>query len=92
MQNSSRIPPNEARGESNGPSYSVEMESFYKGTLHNGFNVDLEQKAVYDAHLLNESIRNFIWQDVTVTVRDTKTKKQKAILDNVEGVVKAGNE
>ena len=69
------------------------MDSFYKGGgMRDGFNVDLEQKTVYDAHLLNESVRNFIWQDVTVTVRDSKTKKPKAILDNVEGIVRAGNE
>ncbi|KAH9219946.1 P-loop containing nucleoside triphosphate hydrolase protein [Leptodontidium sp. 2 PMI_412] len=67
------------------------MESFYTGgVLHDRYNVDIEQKAGDDAHLLNNTVRNFIWQDVTVTVKDNKTGKPKAILDNVEGIVKAG--
>ncbi|KAG4440503.1 hypothetical protein IFR05_004038 [Cadophora sp. M221] len=81
--------PAETRKGSVGP--GLEMESFYTtGVLHDRFNVDIEQKAGSDAHLLNNTVRNFIWQDVTVTVKDNKTGKPKAILDNVEGIVKAG--
>ena len=84
MQNLMRA---ETRGQ------GIEMETFYKnGFLHDHFNTDIEQKSGGDdAHLLNNTVRNFIWQEVTVTVKDNKTGKPKAILDNVEGIVKAGN-
>lgn len=69
----------------------LEMSSLYTGgVLNDRYNVDIEQKASDEAHLLNNTVRNFIWQDVTVTVNDNKTGKPKAILDNVEGIVKAG--
>ncbi|KAL2069552.1 hypothetical protein VTL71DRAFT_14231 [Oculimacula yallundae] len=80
---------NEARKGSFGP--GLEMESLYTGGVsHERYNVDIEQKAGNEAHLLNNNVRNFIWQDVTVTVKDKKTGKPKAILDNIEGIVKAG--
>ena len=70
----------------------LEMQSLNNGgVLHDQYNVDIEQKAGDDAHLLNTTVRNFIWQDVTVTVKDNKTGEPKAILDGVEGFVKAGN-
>jgi len=54
------------------------------------FSVDIEQKAVDDAHLMNNTVRNFAWQGITVVVKDHKTKKPKAILENVDGFVEAG--
>ncbi|PBP16702.1 ABC transporter [Diplocarpon rosae] len=53
-------------------------------------DVDIEQKSGEDAHLRNTSVRSFIWQDITVTVKDAGTGKPRAILENVEGIVKAG--
>ncbi|XMA17305.1 hypothetical protein WAI453_010096 [Rhynchosporium graminicola] len=80
---------NETRKGSFGP--GLEMESLYTGSvLRERYDVDIEGKASDEAHLLNNTVRNFIWQDVTVTVKDKKTGKPKAILDNVEGIVKAG--
>lgn len=52
--------------------------------------MDIEQKAVDDAHLRNTTIQNFVWRGVTVTVKDNKTKKPKAILDGIDGIVRAG--
>lgn len=54
------------------------------------FMTDVEQSAVDDAYLKNTTVRNFMWKDVTVTVKDHKTKEAKAILDTVSGVVEAG--
>jgi hypothetical protein len=52
-------------------------------------NVDVEQKAV-DSSLKNDTIRNFGWQGLTVTIKDRKTKEPKAILANVDGYVESG--
>lgn len=49
---------------------------------------DVEQAA--DAHLLNTTVRNISWQGVTVSVTDRTTKSPRKIVENVDGVVKAG--
>ena len=54
------------------------------------FSVDVEQKAVDEAHLQNTTVHDFTWQGVTVTVKDRKTKQPKVILDGINGTVKAG--
>jgi len=51
---------------------------------------DVEKNAGDYAHLTNASIRSFGWEAVTVTVKDRSTKKAKAILQGINGVVKAG--
>lgn len=52
--------------------------------------VDLEQNALAEARPRNTTVRNISWSGVTVTVKDRVTKKQKTIVDNVEGFVEAG--
>ena len=52
---------------------------------------DLERNTGDYAHLTNSSIRSFGWEAVTVTVKDRSTKKPKAILQGINGVVKAGS-
>jgi ABC-type multidrug transport system ATPase subunit len=52
--------------------------------------MDSEQRPVAEKHLLNTTIKNFTWRDVTVTVKDRETKQPKAIVDNVQGIVEAG--
>lgn len=42
------------------------------------------------AHLTNETVRNFTWSNVTVTVNDRATKKPLDILSDVSGIVEAG--
>jgi len=52
--------------------------------------VDVEQQAVAEAHLMNRTVRNFSFKGVTVTVKDRETKREKNIVDNVDGFVEAG--
>lgn len=51
--------------------------------------VDLEKSAA-DVHLQNTTVKSFAWQNITAIVKDHKTKKPKALLDGVNGIVKAG--
>jgi hypothetical protein len=62
----------------------------YDLELRTPYPTDVEHAAVDDTHLRNTTVRNFIWQDVTVTVKDNETKCPKAILDRVSGIVEAG--
>lgn len=52
--------------------------------------LDVEQKAVGDSSLRNDTVRNFTWKGLTVTIKDRKTKEPKDILANVDGYVEAG--
>ena len=65
-------------------------DNIHKTTTQDLYSVDIEQKAVEDAHLMNDTVRNFTWQGITVVVKDHKTKQPKTILENVEGSVEAG--
>jgi hypothetical protein len=56
----------------------------------NPFAVDIEEAAMADCHLENNTVKNFSWQHVTVTVKDHKTGHPKAILNDVDGAVQAG--
>jgi ABC-type multidrug transport system ATPase subunit len=42
------------------------------------------------AHLTNETVKNFSWDNVTVTVNDRATKQPLDILSNINGIVEAG--
>ncbi|KAK7755365.1 hypothetical protein SLS62_002592 [Diatrype stigma] len=42
------------------------------------------------AHLLNTTVHTLAWREVTVTVKDQSTKELRNIVDNVEGIVEAG--
>lgn len=55
-----------------------------------GQNLDIDLEAVNEAHLLNEEVKTFAWQGIKVTVKDHKTKEIKAILDDVDGIIEAG--
>ncbi|RMJ13823.1 hypothetical protein CDV36_006490 [Fusarium kuroshium] len=52
--------------------------------------MDLEERPVAEKHLFNTTVKNLTWRGVTVTVKDRETKEPKTIVDNVEGVVEAG--
>jgi thiamine biosynthesis lipoprotein ApbE len=52
--------------------------------------VDVEQRALAEAHLMNSTVRNFTWKGVTVTVKDRESKQPKTIVDACEGIVEAG--
>ncbi|KAK0621462.1 P-loop containing nucleoside triphosphate hydrolase protein [Bombardia bombarda] len=53
-------------------------------------SVDVEKRAVAEAHLINTTVRNISWKGATVTVKDRETKLPKNIIENVEGIVEAG--
>lgn len=55
-----------------------------------GNDLDVEQGAVDELQLRNTTVHNISWKGVTVTVKDRETKLPKTIVDNVEGIVKAG--
>jgi len=72
------------------PSASVDTDPIDKIPPHDAYAVDIEQKAVEDSHLMNDTVRHFAWQGVTVTVKEHGTKLPKTILEGVNGIVKAG--
>ncbi|KAI9763697.1 MAG: hypothetical protein M1840_009170 [Geoglossum simile] len=51
---------------------------------------DPEQNWKHDSQLDNHSVHSFTWKNVSVTVKDRKTKDLKKILSKVDGCVKAG--
>ncbi|KAH8658047.1 P-loop containing nucleoside triphosphate hydrolase protein [Xylariales sp. PMI_506] len=51
---------------------------------------DVEQLIFSDTHLMNTSVHYITWKGITVTVKDRNTKQSKNIVDNVEGLVEAG--
>jgi hypothetical protein len=61
-----------------------------EGDAHDFFHVDVEQKTVDDASLKNDTVQNFAWQGISVTVKDRETKSPKAILSNIDGYVEPG--
>ena len=65
---------------------------FYKNITdgHDPFTTDIELQSVDDSPLMNNTVKSFLWKDITVTVKDHKTKQPKAILDGVDGLVEAG--
>jgi hypothetical protein len=72
------------------PTDMFEMLHLYNVVIQDAATVDIEQKEVYNAHLVNDTVQTFAWRGITVDVKDHKTKKPKAILENVEGFVEAG--
>lgn len=63
---------------------------FYKSVTQDALNNDIEQCTVDNPQLMNNTVKNLIWKNVTVTVKDHKTKQPKTILDNVDGIIEAG--
>jgi hypothetical protein len=68
---------------------TMEEVKFYK-TARDNFNIDIEQNTVDGTQLMNNTVSSFTWKNITVTVKDHKTKEPKAILDGVNGIVEAG--
>lgn len=50
---------------------------------------DLEQN---DGHnfLMNNSVQSFSWNDLTVTVKDRRTKQPRNLIENINGSVQQG--
>ncbi|KPM46008.1 hypothetical protein AK830_g531 [Neonectria ditissima] len=53
-------------------------------------DMDVEQRPVAEKHLVNSTVKNLTWRGVTVTVKDRVSKDLKTIVDNVDGIVEAG--
>jgi ABC-type multidrug transport system ATPase subunit len=51
---------------------------------------DIEKCSADYAHLTNETVYSFSWEDVTVTVKDRASKQPLDILAGVNGMVEAG--
>lgn len=52
--------------------------------------MDQDEEGGPDAHFQNNSIRSFLWAGVTVKVGNGRTRQQKAILSNLNGMVIQG--
>lgn len=52
--------------------------------------MDLEMNPVPSTHLLNHTIHDFAWENLSVFVKDRSTGSSLAILDNACGVARAG--
>lgn len=72
------------------PPKTLEVEKSYQAISQDAFSVDIEQKAVDDAHLLNNTVKSIAWKGITVNVKHRQTKVSTAIVDNVDGFVEAG--
>ncbi|KAI1861575.1 hypothetical protein JX265_009542 [Neoarthrinium moseri] len=51
---------------------------------------DMEQGSVTEAHLLNTTVESISWYGVTVAVKDRQSKSPRSLVENVEGIVRAG--
>ncbi|KAJ4407426.1 hypothetical protein N0V91_004010 [Didymella pomorum] len=51
---------------------------------------DVEKGAMDYAHLTNTTVHSFSWENVTVSVKDRKTKQPLDILSGVDGIIEAG--
>lgn len=58
--------------------------------IPDAFTSDSELGFTHNVHLRNNTVKTFIWKDVSVIVEDRVTKQPKAILDQVDGIVLAG--
>jgi ABC-type multidrug transport system ATPase subunit len=52
--------------------------------------LDLELNAIPGGHLVNDVVETFGWKAMNVTVKDRSTKAALAILNNANGLAKAG--
>ncbi|EPS45883.1 hypothetical protein H072_154 [Dactylellina haptotyla CBS 200.50] len=68
---------------------SSDDTSVEQGNIHFG-PADLELNRIQTSHLINDAVDHFSWKNLTVTVKDRKTKKAIQILDNAHGIVNAG--
>jgi hypothetical protein len=53
-------------------------------------STDIEDGIVTETHLMNNDVRNVSWKGVTIAVKDGKTGEPRIVLDNIDGVVRAG--
>lgn len=56
---------------------------------HSG-DVEKDAAGLGYAHLTNDTVQSFSWEDITVTVKDRATKQPLNILSGVSGIIQAG--
>ncbi|KAF9884887.1 hypothetical protein FE257_000954 [Aspergillus nanangensis] len=56
--------------------------------LHRGSTADIEKAS--HRFLLNNTVQSFSWTDLTVTVKDRRTKQPRNLIDGSSGTVKQG--
>jgi len=66
------------------------MAADYRQNCENSDKGDPEQNTATDALLANTIVSSFSWKDIYVTVRDKQSNKDKHILSNANGKIKAG--
>lgn len=52
--------------------------------------MDPEHNSFIEKHLFNTTVTSIAWHGVTVTVKEDKSKRGRAIIQNVEGIVESG--
>jgi len=70
------------------PNLNEAMDITLEG--RDSYGTDAEKTVADEAHLQNTTVRNYLWRDITVTVKDRETKQPLHLLENVNGVVEAG--
>jgi hypothetical protein len=68
---------------------AMSTSSTASGAAKEAPTVDIERGTAADAHL-NTTVHSLAWKGITVTVKDRETKLPKTIVDNVHGIVEAG--
>ncbi|KAF8579679.1 ABC-2 type transporter family protein [Ramaria rubella] len=68
----------------------TQHENGARSVSPDAFSVDVERKAGEEVHSQSATVRNFVWKGITVTVTDKQTKQPRAILEDVSGIVNAG--
>lgn len=56
----------------------------------NSIDRDLEKSVETNSHFINDTVHNLSWDNLSVTVKDRKTKSPLALLDSTFGHVEAG--
>ncbi|KAK4039977.1 hypothetical protein C8A01DRAFT_36027 [Parachaetomium inaequale] len=68
---------------------AMSTSSTASGAAKEAPNIDIERGAAADSHL-STTVHSLAWKGITVTVKDRETKLPKTIVDNVHGIVEAG--
>jgi hypothetical protein len=57
----------------------------------NGSDRDIEKSIYQNSHFVNDTVRNLSWDNMSVIVKDRKTKIPLALVDCTSGHVEAGH-
>jgi ABC-type multidrug transport system ATPase subunit len=57
----------------------------------NGNDRDIEKSMDQNSHFINDTVHNLSWDNMSVIVKDRKTKKPLALVDSTSGHIEAGH-